>query len=72
MSSDYERMLRRAGLRVTRPRLAALSVAHDHPHADTDSIITAVRKKFAGYPRTPSAGRAVPSTSTARSATPPV
>jgi Fe2+ or Zn2+ uptake regulation protein len=35
-SSDYERMLRGAGLRVTRPRLAVLSVVHDHPHADTD------------------------------------
>src|SRR3954453_22620710 len=37
-------MLRAAGLRVTRPRLAVLSVVHDQPHADTDSIITAVRK----------------------------
>jgi Fe2+ or Zn2+ uptake regulation protein len=46
MSSDYERMLRGAGLRVTRPRLAVLSVVHGHPHADTDSIITAVRKGF--------------------------
>jgi Fur family transcriptional regulator, stress-responsive regulator len=45
-SSDYERMLRGAGLRVTRPRLAVLSVVHDHPHADTDSIITAVRQEF--------------------------
>jgi Fur family transcriptional regulator, stress-responsive regulator len=39
-------MLRGAGLRVTRPRLAVLSVVHDHPHADTDSIITAVRQEF--------------------------
>src|SRR4051794_15485026 len=37
-------MLRAAVLRVTRPRLAVLSVAHDQPHADTDSIITAVWK----------------------------
>ena len=37
-------MLRGAGLRVTRPRLAVLSAVHDHPHADTDSIITAVRQ----------------------------
>ena len=28
--------MRGAGLRVTRPRLAVLSVVHDHPHADTD------------------------------------
>ena len=39
-------MLREAGLRVTRPRLAVLSAVHDHPHADTDSIITAVRQEF--------------------------
>jgi Fur family transcriptional regulator, stress-responsive regulator len=45
-SSDYERMLRGAGLRVTRPRLAVLSAVHDHPHADTDSIITAVRQEL--------------------------
>ena len=42
-TSDYERMLRGAALRVTRPRLAVLSAVHDHPHADTDSIIGVVR-----------------------------
>jgi Fur family ferric uptake transcriptional regulator len=36
-------MLRGASLRVTRPRLAVLSALHAHPHADTDSIIGAVR-----------------------------
>jgi Fur family ferric uptake transcriptional regulator len=36
-------MLRGAGLRVTRPRVAVLSAVHDHPHADTDSVIRAVR-----------------------------
>ncbi|MGH3675025.1 MAG: Fur family transcriptional regulator [Mycobacterium sp.] len=36
-------MLREAALRVTRPRLAVLSAVHEHPHADTDSIIRAVR-----------------------------
>lgn len=36
-------MLRGAALRVTRPRLAVLSAVHDRPHADTDSIISAVR-----------------------------
>jgi Fe2+ or Zn2+ uptake regulation protein len=46
MSSDYERMLRGVGLRVTPPRLAVLSAVHDHPHADTGSIITAVREEF--------------------------
>jgi Fur family ferric uptake transcriptional regulator len=39
-------MLRGAGLRVTRPRLAVLTVVHDHPHTDTESIIAAVRKEF--------------------------
>ncbi|WP_454195443.1 Fur family transcriptional regulator [Nocardia sp. Marseille-Q1738] len=36
-------MLRGVSLRVTRPRVAVLSAVHDHPHADTDSIIRAVR-----------------------------
>ena len=36
-------MLRDAALRVTRPRVAVLAAVHDHPHADTDSIIGVVR-----------------------------
>ena len=36
-------MLRGVALRVTRPRVAVLSAVHDHPHADTDSIIGAAR-----------------------------
>ena len=36
-------MLRGADLRVTRPRLAVLAAVHAHSHADTDSIIGAVR-----------------------------
>ena len=36
-------MLRGAALRVTRPRVAVLTAVHAHPHADTDSIIRAVR-----------------------------
>jgi Fur family transcriptional regulator, stress-responsive regulator len=36
-------MLRGASLRVTGPRVAVLAAVHDHPHADTDSIIGAVR-----------------------------
>ena len=35
--------LRLADLRVTRPRLAVLEVVHANPHADTDTIFTAVR-----------------------------
>lgn len=42
-ASDYERLLRGADLRVTRPRLAVLAAVHQHPHADTDSLIGAVR-----------------------------
>jgi Fe2+ or Zn2+ uptake regulation protein len=37
-------MLREVALRVTRPRVAVLSAVHDHPHADTDSIIGVVRE----------------------------
>src|ERR1700710_1526733 len=37
-------MLRGVALRVTRPRVAVLSAVHDHPHADTDSIIGVVRE----------------------------
>ncbi len=44
LTSDLERMLRGAALRVTRPRVAVLAAVHDHPHADTDSIIRAVRE----------------------------
>lgn len=40
---DYQLMLRGAGLRVTRPRAAVLAAVHDRPHADTESIIGAVR-----------------------------
>jgi Fur family ferric uptake transcriptional regulator len=42
-AADYQDMLRGASLRVTRPRLAVLAAVHDHPHADTDSIIGVVR-----------------------------
>jgi Fur family transcriptional regulator, stress-responsive regulator len=42
--SDFERMLRRAALRVTGPRVAVLRALHDHPHADTDSVISVVRE----------------------------
>lgn len=35
--------LQAADLRVTRPRLAVLEAVHAHPHADTDTILGAVR-----------------------------
>jgi Fur family ferric uptake transcriptional regulator len=45
-ASDFERMLREAGLRVTRPRVAVLTVAYERPHADTDSILAAARERI--------------------------
>ncbi|WP_210742093.1 Fur family transcriptional regulator [Nocardia veterana] len=36
-------MLRRAALRVTAPRIAVLTVVHEHPHSDTDTILGLVR-----------------------------
>ena len=43
-TEELERMLRGASLRVTRPRVAVLAAVHDHPHADTSSIIGLVRE----------------------------
>jgi Fur family ferric uptake transcriptional regulator len=42
-ASDLERLLREVSLRVTRPRVAVLAAVHAHPHADTDTLIGAVR-----------------------------
>ena len=42
-TSAAERLIRDAGLRVTAPRVAVLDAVHAHPHADTDSLIRAVR-----------------------------
>ncbi len=41
---DFEVMLRQAGLRVTRPRLAVLAAVRDHPHADTAAITEVARR----------------------------
>ncbi|SFB71119.1 Fur family transcriptional regulator, ferric uptake regulator [Nocardioides terrae] len=43
-TTDLEQVLRDAGLRVTRPRVAVLGAVRTLPHADTDSIIAAVRR----------------------------
>ena len=43
---ELEQLLRGATLRVTRPRLAVLEAVHDHPHADTDTIIAASRTRL--------------------------
>ncbi len=39
-------MLRSADLRETRPRVAVLAAVHANQHADTDSIIRAVRREL--------------------------
>ena len=41
-------MLRDASLHVTRPRVAVLAAVHEHPHADTYSIIGHVRRELGG------------------------
>ena len=43
VTSELERKLRQALLRVTAPRLAVLAAVETHPHADTESILSAVR-----------------------------
>ncbi len=47
-TAELERMLRGARLHVTRPRVAVLAAVHDHPHADTSSIIGLVREHLGG------------------------
>ena len=42
--AEFEEMLRTAALRVTRPRMAVLSAVHVYPHADTETLIGAVRR----------------------------
>ncbi|CAB4918471.1 unannotated protein [freshwater metagenome] len=41
--ADFEHLLRGAELRVTRPRIAVLRAVRRHPHADTGSVLAAVR-----------------------------
>lgn len=43
---DPAQMLRAADLRVTRPRIAVLSALQANPHADTDTVIGAVRAEY--------------------------
>ena len=47
-TADLEQVLRAASLRVTRPRLAVLAAVREHPHADTDALIRAVRDDLDG------------------------
>lgn len=46
MTSDFEGQLRAASLRVTRPRLAVLKALEEHPHVDTDAVISLVRNEL--------------------------
>ncbi|MEH3131097.1 MAG: Fur family transcriptional regulator [Mycolicibacterium neoaurum] len=46
-AQEFQQMLRGASLRVTRPRIAVLGAVHRHPHADTDTVIRAVRAELA-------------------------
>jgi Fur family ferric uptake transcriptional regulator len=41
---DFEQLLRDSGLRVTRPRVAVLDALVELAHADTESVIHAVRR----------------------------
>ena len=41
--AEFEHLLRSADLRVTRPRLAVLRAVRRQPHADTGSLLAAVR-----------------------------
>ena len=43
---DATQMLRACSLRVTRPRVAVLDAVHAFPHADTDTLIDAVRRRI--------------------------
>ena len=43
---DADALLRGAAVRVTRPRLAVLSAVHARPHADTESVLAAVRAEL--------------------------
>ena len=40
-----EQTLREARLRVTRPRVAVLQAVQEHPHADTETLLRAVREE---------------------------
>jgi Fur family transcriptional regulator, stress-responsive regulator len=45
-SPELEHMLRGVSLRVTSPRVAVLAAVHDHPHADTQTLVGVVRRQL--------------------------
>jgi Fe2+ or Zn2+ uptake regulation protein len=50
-TAELEELLRDAALRVTRPRVAVLAAVHEHPHADTETILVAVHRQSARVSR---------------------
>jgi Fe2+ or Zn2+ uptake regulation protein len=46
VSTSAENLLRGAGLRVTQPRLAVLRAVESSPHADTATVLSAVRSEL--------------------------
>jgi len=46
VTSEFEAQLRAVPLRVTRPRVAVLAVLRDHPHVDTETVISLVRAEL--------------------------
>jgi Fe2+ or Zn2+ uptake regulation protein len=51
VAAELEGILRGASLRVTRPRVAVLAAVYDHPHADTNAIISLVDEQLSGVSR---------------------
>ena len=47
-TSEGERLLREAGLRVTSPRLAVLAAVYARPHVATDTVLGMVRERLGG------------------------
>ena len=45
-SHDVEHLLRGASLRVTAPRRAVLTAVHEHPHADTETLLSKTRQRL--------------------------
>ncbi len=43
-TEELEQRLREVSMRVTRPRLAVMRALHAQPHADTETVIGAVRR----------------------------
>ncbi|WP_132994276.1 Fur family transcriptional regulator [Gordonia zhaorongruii] len=51
VTTEHIAAIRAAGLRVTKPRLAVLEAVDQHPHADTESILSDVRSALDGVSR---------------------